>query len=139
MFHLLYTDVYTYSSDSEVSDIPIHEAIEKDVTGELPCVDAIKHGTFVLVEFGETTKKRCSNKYRYAAICLSNVEEDGDVKVMCMKGVGDSGRLFKVDDKDISYVQFDQILQVLPEPDVKRVRNTIFYEFKGNFDVFESF
>lgn len=43
-----------------------------------------------------------------------------------------------MDDKDISYVQFDQILQVLPELNIKCVRNSIFYEFKENIDVFES-
>lgn len=94
MFHLLYTDVCTDSSDSEDSDVSIQEDIQKDVTYELPCVHAIKNATLVLVEFGKTTK-RCSNKYIYAAICLSNVEEDGDVKFMFMKGVGDSGRLSK--------------------------------------------
>lgn len=88
------TDVCTDSSDSENSDVSIQEDIQKDELMNLPCVDAIKNATLVLVEFGKTTK-RCSNKYRYAAICLSNVEEDGDVKVMCMKGYGDSGRLSK--------------------------------------------
>lgn len=68
VFHLLYTDVCTDSSDSEDSDVSIQEDIQKDATCELPCVDAIKNATLVLVEFGKTTK-RCSNKYRYAAIC----------------------------------------------------------------------
>lgn len=45
VFHLLYTDVCTDSSDSEDSDVSIQEDIQKDVTCELPCVDAIKNAT----------------------------------------------------------------------------------------------
>lgn len=103
----------------------------------MPCVDAIKNATLVLVEFGKTTKM-CSNKYRYAAICLSNVEEDGDVKVMCMKGVGDSGRLSKWMTRIFLTCSSTRFLKSSPNL-ILSVRNSIFYEFKGNIDVFENF
>lgn len=55
------------------------------------------------------------------------------LKVMCMKcvGVGDSGKTFKVDDQDVSYVLFESIISGLPHPQIKHVRNTVFYEFSG--------
>jgi hypothetical protein len=111
------------------------ERSETNVVGVKPKVENIKNGTFVVVEF--YTARKVSIKYKYAAICLSDIEDDGEVKVMCMRVMKDSGRLFKVDEKDVSYVDFTQIVSVLPQPNIKQVRNSVFYEFEGNVDVLE--
>lgn len=52
--------------------------------------------------------------------------------------VRDTGKTFKVNEGDVSYIQFEKIISVLPQPDVKHVRNTVFYEFGGHVDIFES-
>lgn len=41
---------------TEDSAVSIQEDIQKDVTCELPCVDAIKNAILVLVEFGNNKK-----------------------------------------------------------------------------------
>lgn len=142
VFKLKVSDVYTDSdSDTEKQDGVASCTNETDVpvVGVKPFVDGVTIGTYVLVEFETTTKRQSTRptKYRYAAICQSNVEDDGEVKVMCMRAVNNSGKLFQVDEKDI-YVQFEHILSILPQPNVKQVRSNIFYEFTENVDVFES-
>ena len=129
----IYEFVYTDSEDEENGNEHLDNT---DIVGTLPTVDLIKPGTFLLVEFTSDRKKHI--KYRYAAIAQSTVEEDGDVKVMCMKCVRDTGKTFKVDERDVSYVLFESIISVLPQPQIKHLRNTVFYEFRGIVDIFES-
>lgn len=126
-----------YHTDSEDDDDESGQSSSQDhfITVK-PTVAEVVPGTFLLVEFVKTSKKQIS-KYRYVATAQSGVEEDGEVKVMCMRTVGNTGKLFKADDKDISYLQFEQVLSVLPTPRVKNVRNSIFYEFPFHVDVFE--
>lgn len=59
------------------------------------------------------------------------------MKVLFLRIVGESGKLFKTDENDISFVNFDQILSVLPTPVLKNVRNSFFYEFPLVVNVYE--
>ena len=56
---------------------------------------------------------------------------------MCMKSVGDSPSVQRWR-KDVSYIDFQQVLSILSNPRLKHVRNSVFYEFSGNVDIFES-
>lgn len=86
----IYQFVYTDSEDEENGNEHLDNT---DIVGTLPTIDLIKPGTFILVEFTSDQKKHI--KYMYAAIAQSTVEEDGDVKVMCMKCVDDPRKTFK--------------------------------------------
>lgn len=66
---------------------------EEDLNSELPEtqgnqvktnveVDSVKNGTFLLAEFKGTQK---NTSYRYLCVAESEVEEDGEVRVMCLK------------------------------------------------------
>jgi hypothetical protein len=127
-----------YGTDSEMSDdSPNPDDTLIQVKGSEPIANKITPGTYMLVKFQTARKKSMS--YRYVAIAQSSVdEEDGEIKVMCLKSVCDSAKKFKADEKDVSYIEFKQVLSILPEPDIKYIRNTIFYEFPGNVDIFES-
>lgn len=98
----------------------------------MPKLEDIQNGRYVLVKFDGPRKI----EYRYVAVCLSDVD-DGDVKIMCLKLIGDSGDKFKVDETDISYTQFSNILRVLPTPSLVMKGNRLTYQFSSKIDVFE--
>ncbi|CAH1154504.1 unnamed protein product [Phaedon cochleariae] len=93
----------------------------------------IKNGTFLLVQL--KTKKV---SYRYVAVAQNEIEEDGEVRVMFLKVCElNSKQVFKPNERDISYVTFDDILNVLPTPSMIFHDNKLFYEFNMGVDVFE--
>lgn len=51
--------------------------------------------------------------------------------------VGENASLFKTNDSDISYIDFKQIVGVLPNPDIKLKGNRVYYKFPASIDVFE--
>ena len=79
-------------------------------------------------------------KYRYVVVCHSPVEDGGEVKVTCLnaKGAGPNAKVFKVDENDTPYVDFTQILGILPNPKIILKGQRVLYEFKKNIDVFET-
>lgn len=137
VFKYQVADVYSDSEHEEellVSDVtpPSQESMTLPVT-----MHSIKPGTYVLVKFTSPNKKHPTT-YVYAAICQSPVEEDDEVKVMCMNVVGNSnGRIFKPNERDISYISYDQISAVLPPPILKHCGHRIVYEFPCQLNVYE--
>ncbi|XP_049781652.1 uncharacterized protein LOC126183595 isoform X1 [Schistocerca cancellata] len=79
-----------------------------------------------------------STTYRYPAIAQRSVEDNEEIQIMCMRSVGDSAKVFKPDEQVESDVEFKQVLAILPNPNVKHARDTLYYEFPGNLDIFES-
>lgn len=71
--------------------------------------EAIKPGAFILVNF-ESQKKKV---YTYVATCQTLLCQN-EVQVMCLNKCGQSLSLFKLNEKDISYVQYTQIVGTLP-------------------------
>lgn len=93
----------------------------------------IKKGTFLLVQL--KTKKV---NYRYVAVAQNEIEEDGEVRVMFLKvWEFNNKQVFRPNERDISYVIFDDILDVLPTPSMIFQNNKAFYEFNLEVDVFE--
>lgn len=70
-------------------------------------------------------------------VAESEVEVDGEVRVLCLKCMDSSQRKFISDENDISYVDFKQILNIFFTPEVKFKGERMYYEFSGPIDVFE--
>lgn len=66
-----------------------------------------KNGDFVLVQYQNKNKE-----YRYASVCSSDFDEElGELLVTFLKICDDNGTLVKLDDNDVSNVQWEQILK----------------------------
>lgn len=108
---------------------------EEDVCLQTPSVYGVKQGTFVLVEFVSGSKQKI--KYKYVGLCKSELDEDGDVRIMYLKNCGERNTLFKLNESDVSDVTFDQIVAILPDPMLRLKGKRAFYKFKGSIDVYE--
>ena len=78
----------------------------------------ISEGVYVLVNI-------CSDKnknYTYLGMSLSTVDEDGDVKIMFFKAIGDNVTIFRAVQKDVSYEPFENIKKIVPQPKKKLAR-----------------
>lgn len=89
----------------------------------------IKSGTYVLVEIKGEAKK---NVYNYVGVRQSTVcEEEGEVLVMFMRAFGDNKKVFRMDENDVKFINFDQIKKILKTPEMKIAGlNRIQYEFQ---------
>ncbi|CAH2085773.1 unnamed protein product [Euphydryas editha] len=76
-------------------------------------------------------------QYTYAKVAKSTVDEEGDVLIMFLKTVDDSGRLFKLVENDVSDVPFDDLLKILPAPNVIKKGNRQYFQFEEPLSVFE--
>lgn len=66
------------------------------------------------------------------------MEKDGEVQVTCLNLVSRySAKVFKINENDTSYVDFVQIVGILPNSKVKIKGNRVLYEFDKKVDVFE--
>lgn len=93
----------------------------------------VKNGDFVLVEYHINNKK-----YRYAGVCSSDFdEEEGEIRVTFLKISNEDGTLFRINDNDMSDVKWEQILSILPVPNILMKGNRVFYKFPKPIDVFE--
>nr|CAH7753912.1 unnamed protein product [Callosobruchus chinensis] len=93
----------------------------------------IEDGVHVLVK----VRSERNIQYTYAGVAKSGVDEEGDVLVMFLKAVDDSGRLFKLVDNDLSDVPFDDLIKILPAPKVIKKGKRQFFEFDKPLSVFE--
>ncbi|CAG5051670.1 unnamed protein product [Parnassius apollo] len=74
--------------------------------------------------------------YSYCCVAQSDIEDDGEIKVTFLKAVK-RGKLFILNQKDISYVAYEDIIRKLPNPDVEYKRGEVYYKFPCNVEVFE--
>ena len=44
---------------------------------------------------------------------------------------------FRADERDISYVSYQDIIKILPPPEIIQPNSKMFYKFKNNIEVFE--
>ncbi|CAF4937685.1 unnamed protein product [Pieris macdunnoughi] len=93
----------------------------------------VKNGDFVLVEYNINNKK-----YRYAGVCSSDFdEEEGEIRVTFLKISNEDATFFRINDNDVSDVKWEQILTILPVPNIRMKGNRVFYKFPKPVDVFE--
>ena len=102
---------------------------------EEPIIKIITTGAYLLIQI--VGGKNNSSKYKYIGIVQSDVEEDGDIKVMFLRSIDDSGRNFQVKENDVSYIKFDEVLGILKNASLKMKGNRIFYQFDTPIDVYE--
>lgn len=81
-------------------------------------------GDFSLVKV-YSTKGKC---HTYACIAETDIDEDGEVRVTFLKCVK-NGKHFVLNEKDKSYVAFEDIVKTLPTPDIEHKRGTVYYKF----------
>ncbi|KAF8777467.1 hypothetical protein HNY73_014324 [Argiope bruennichi] len=117
-----------YSSDSGSDSIDEPDTGEsEEIFSEEVSVNKMYEGVYILVEFtGETRRKI---KYTYAAIIQNKMDEDGEIQIMCLKAKDSKRKIFQVDEKDVSYVNFEQVLAILPQPRLIMKGNRIFMSF----------
>lgn len=114
-------------SCQQSSRLKYHDVYSSDSEDDCQATD-IHPGSYVLAQFESLNKKR---KCNYVCVCQNAVDDNGEVKVMalkmCDKGMG---KIFKMDEEDISYISLGQILKILNEPAIKVVGDRVFYEFE---------
>lgn len=93
--------------------------------------DHIQAGIFLIVN----VKNEKDIPYRYLAVCISALEDNGEVEVTFAKRVGENNTTFKVVDSDISFVHFTDIVRILPPPEMIMKGDRFFYEFDCDIDV----
>lgn len=93
----------------------------------------IRDGVHVLVKVQSERKIQ----YTYAGVAKSTVDEEGDVLVMFLKTVDDSGRLFKLVENDVSDVPFDDLIKILPTPKLIKKGKRQYFQFKEPLSIFE--
>lgn len=148
----VYSDIYS-SSDSEVNEpveyidtedeeIDLDEMIcSTDPEANLPilqqpCPGNIRKGIYILVKLVGGERKKTT--YQYVAVCQTDLEDDdGEVKVMYLNVAGENATLFKTNESDISYIDYNQIIGVLPSRNIKLKGNRVFYKFPSTIDVYE--
>ena len=57
----------------------------------------------------------------------TTVDEDGDVKVTFLRCQCNSAKIFKIEQKDVSYVAYEQIVKILPTPQLQKKGSCEFY------------
>ena len=101
-----------------------HES--QSVGNEILHPTKISEGVYVLVNI-------CSDKnknYTYLGMSLSTVDEDGDVKIMFFKAIGDNGTIFRAVQKDVS---FENIKKTTKK---KLVGKRVLYKFSSPLEIF---
>ncbi|KAI8422982.1 hypothetical protein MSG28_014072 [Choristoneura fumiferana] len=89
-------------------------------------------GDYVLVKFVVRKKE-----YRYAAICSKYDDEDGELTVAFLQVCNQNGTEFKLNDRDIADVAYEDVIEKLPVPKLVIRKNTTFYKFNKSIDVYE--
>ncbi|XP_048001800.1 uncharacterized protein LOC125238480 [Leguminivora glycinivorella] len=103
----------------------------KDCSSKQVSVDDFLH-VFV---YSDNLKKK---RYSYVCKALTPVEEDGEVKVVFLRVAGKKdARLFRLDERDINYVDSEDIIKILPNPTVVKKGLRVYYQFDVSIDVFE--
>lgn len=145
----IYHEVYSSSSSSEDEDLmTVRRKIvqERDMGAGTSYGDDFKEnihpnkiipGTFLLIK---VPTKRKNVFYRYVGIAGTCVDNEGDIKVTFLKSVRNNAKDFKVDNKDISYVSYEQVLKIMPMPQlIKEANHNLYYHFDNDIDIYEKF
>ncbi|XP_046384801.1 uncharacterized protein LOC124155107 [Ischnura elegans] len=122
---LRYSDVYSGDSESSesvsscISGVgalwQLENELDRDECAEEQVIEEsqIVPDTHVLVKYNTSR-----NSFTYAAVCQTPVCDDGEVGVLFLTAVGNEGCLFKINEDGEKYVDFEQIVKILPNPDI---------------------
>lgn len=90
-------------------------------------------GVYVIVKVRSDKDK----SFSYLGVTQSDVDEEGEIKIMFFKSVDDSGKRFKVNETDISYEPYENILEIVPKPKIVKKGKRLFYEFNVPLNIYE--
>lgn len=132
-----YYEIYS-SSDESDAECDIQKTGPQNLEVEVPSTSGkkqgISKGQYMLVEVFTKDKKK---KYYYVAVAQDDMEEDGEVRVMFLKALDSSKKKFYPDERDVSYVEYEQIKEVLEDPVTVLREKGICYQFAAPVHIFE--
>ncbi|KAL4717885.1 hypothetical protein ACJJTC_005730 [Scirpophaga incertulas] len=140
----IYKTVYNSSSSDDEDLMTISVRQQKDTSNvdastsygkESVHINLISPGTYLLIK---VPTQKANIYYRYVATCQSGVDhDDGEILVTFLRSVRNNTRKFKLEVKDVSYINFDQIISIIPTPVLKKEHNREYYYFDRDIDVYE--
>ncbi|CAG5015742.1 unnamed protein product [Parnassius apollo] len=90
------------------------------------------NGDFLLVSVHAGKNKT----YTYASLAQSDLEDDGEIKVIFLRAYKGATK-FKLDKKDIAFVEFNDIIKILPKPKQIIKNGKVYYNFQEQLDIYE--
>ncbi|CAG9781803.1 unnamed protein product [Diatraea saccharalis] len=124
----IYSKIYNSESDKSYSS-------DKEPSASYDINAKIGRGDFLLVKLYVDASKNKS--YTYACKTLTEIEDDGEIQVMFLRVVDENAKRFRLDKKDISYVNHENIVKKLPVPALVKKGCRSYYVFKESLEVFE--
>lgn len=106
-----------------------------EVEYETPSVEQLKAGKYILADFIGGSRKTIH--FRYVCFIRSVDDDDGEMIVVSMKKKNDGSTEFVMDDNDVSAIQFEQVIAILPEPELAYRDRHLVYTFPGCVSVSE--
>ncbi|CAG4942850.1 unnamed protein product [Parnassius apollo] len=85
----------------------------------------IKHGVCVLVKVSTLTRQ----DYIYLGKVLSEVEDDGEVKIMFFRSMDDTAKKIRLIETDVSYEPFENLIAIVPDPKKVYKGKRVYYHF----------
>lgn len=128
-----YYDVYS-SSDSEEENLYMPESKDQQTNVQPHTVDKSDIGpdTYVVVTLSSAIGKT-ENLHKFIAICQSVVDDSGFLKVLFLKPIASRRDQFKISDEGEKIIAFDEIIEILPKPQILPMGDQIYYHFlEGN-------
>lgn len=122
-------ELLTSFSQPSVSNIKEMQEIEKENVHPTMIYD----GVHVLVKVSSVKDKH----YTYLGVAKSEVDEEGDVKIMFYKTMDNTGKRFKAVETDISYEPYENIVEIVPKPKIVVKGKRVYFNFDKPLNVFE--
>lgn len=130
------------SSSSDMSEVPYAESDDSwnkdsEEFEHLAPVnnDTLKKGKFAIVQF--KGGKRLTSIYKYLCLIDDVDDEDGECRVVSLKCLNDSKKIFSLLETDVSDVKFEQIIGITPDPTISLKGERIYYQFSKPLEIFE--
>lgn len=132
---LRYSDVYSSDSESNqsvsssISGVGALFQLENELVGDKNAVEIVEENQIVPDKHVLVKYITSKNSFTYAAVCQTPVCDDGEVGVLFLSAIGNEGRLFKINEDGEKYVDFEQIVKILPSPVIKLAGNRVHFEY----------
>lgn len=120
------TDVYSDESEEQNEENPEKP---KYVDCSSVTYENLKQGSFVVVTYELASRKyKCKN---FVAIVQSEIDENREVFVSFLKSSENDKSVYFINENDSSYISYDQIKGLLPNPQLIEKGIRLFYKFKN--------
>lgn len=114
-------------SGSSIDDLSSEEEFDEEPNEET--VNGYKEGEYILAKFPGSVKE-----YKYVCI-IQKVLKNSEAEVLGMNCCDENKTIFKPNDKDISFIKFDQILRKLSNPKIIIAGERLKYQFLTPIEV----